>query len=143
MIAYFDASAFVPLLIDEPGTEACRDLWNEADIVASSQLLYAEAAAVVAGAERGGRIAVDEADRALGRLDEYWPEIRRVDVDDRLVRSAAGHARRFGLRGYDAVHCAAAEILGDGNLVAAAGDRRLLSAWDALGLRVFDPNRLS
>jgi hypothetical protein len=44
------------------------------------------------------------------------------------------------VRGYDAVHCAAAEQLSDEQVVAASGDRRLLDVWAALGVATFDTN---
>ncbi len=143
MIAYFDTSAFVPLLIDEPGSEACRRLWEGADLVVSTRALYAEVAAALARAERNGRVAPDEMGEVLPALDEHWREMRKVDVSERVVRTAAAHAREFGLRGYDAVHCASARLLADDEVVAASGDRSLVAAWQALGLRTFDPNRLS
>jgi predicted nucleic acid-binding protein len=40
------------------------------------------------------------------------------------------------LRGYDAVHLAAAERIGDATTVLVAGDRRLCDAALALGLQV-------
>ena len=143
MIAYFDTSAFVPLLIVEPSSERCRRLWDAADLVISTRALFAEAAAAVARAERDGRIAPDEMDSVLPALDEHWREMRKVEVSDRVVRAAAAHARLFALRGYDAVHCASAQLLAADELVAASGDRSLVAAWKALGLRTFDPNRLS
>jgi predicted nucleic acid-binding protein len=57
-----------------------------------------------------------------------------------LIRHAAELAARFSLRGYDAVHCASAEQLTDPHLVAAAGDGKLLDAWNGLGVATFDPN---
>lgn len=68
-----------------------------------------------------------------------WEQIDVVEVDDVLIRHAAGLAVRFGLRGYDAVHCASAEQLTDRDLVAAAGDGELLDAWNGLGVATFDP----
>lgn len=53
---------------------------------------------------------------------------------------AAQVANRFGLRGYDAVHCASAVLVNDETLVAAAGDRQLLAAWHVLGVNTFDTN---
>jgi len=38
------------------------------------------------------------------------------------------------------VHCASAVQLGDDDLVAVSGDRRLLEAWALLGLATFDVN---
>ena len=142
MIAYFDTSAFVPLLLAEPASDACRDLWNAADAVVSTWILYAEAGAAIARAERAGRLDGEESGGALRRLDRRWREVRKIAVTDTLVHAAVGRAMRFGLRGYDAVHCASAEQLADDDLVAASGDRTLLAAWRDLGMRTFDLNRL-
>ena len=66
-------------------------------------------------------------------------EIEVIEVDERLVRAAADLAHRFGLRGYDAVHCAAAVQLDEPDLVAASGDKHLLATWRELGIATFDP----
>jgi predicted nucleic acid-binding protein len=74
----------------------------------------------------------DAARRMIGEIDV-------IEVDDGLVRVAADLAHRFGLRVYDAVHCAAAALLDGPDLVAASGDKRLLAAWRELGVATFDP----
>jgi predicted nucleic acid-binding protein len=38
VIAYFDTSAIVPLIIEEATSPTCRRLWNDATRVASSRL---------------------------------------------------------------------------------------------------------
>lgn len=45
MIAYFDTSAVVPLLVQEPATEQCSRLWDEATRVLTVRLTYPEARA--------------------------------------------------------------------------------------------------
>ena len=140
MIAYLDTSAFVPLLIAEPGSAACMRLWDDADTIASTRLLYVETWAALAQARRLRRISLSTLRSAGLLLDEVWPEMTVVEVDDLLVERAAALAHRFDLRGYDAVHCASAEQLSDVDVVAAAGDRRLLDAWRRLGLATFDSN---
>ncbi len=75
---------------------------------------------------------------ALTVLSALWRQIAKLEIDDELVRAAGGLARRFALRGYDAVHCAAAHGLKDDQLIAVSGDRRLLGAWSALGLLTAD-----
>ncbi|MEV6221662.1 twitching motility protein PilT [Nocardia fluminea] len=49
-------------------------------------------------------------------------------------------AERYALRGDDVIHCAAAAQLEDSDLVAASGDRKLLTAWKELGIAAFDSN---
>ncbi|MFL1429840.1 MULTISPECIES: type II toxin-antitoxin system VapC family toxin [unclassified Nocardiopsis] len=138
MICYFDTSAFVPLLIAEPGSPACADLWNAADAVVSSRLLHAETAAALAQAERLGRVTAAEYTQARELLDDLWTQIHVLDTDQELVERAADLARSAGPGGHDAVHCACAERLKSGDLVVAPGDRRLLEACASLGLSVSD-----
>lgn len=52
MIAYFDTSAFVPLVIDEPSSPTAQRLWDIADRVVSVRLLYPETRAALAMARR-------------------------------------------------------------------------------------------
>lgn len=138
MIAYLDTSAFVPLLVVGPSTPLCRRFWDDADAVVSSRLLYVEAAAALAQAVRTGRIADEEGRAAVTLLGELWDEFEVVEVDELLVGQAAHLARCHGLRGYDAVHCASAQQLDDDDVVVAAGDQRLLTAWTTLGMSTLD-----
>lgn len=134
MIAYFDTSAFVPLLVAEPGSVASREVWDAADAVVTSRLLYVEAHAALARAVRAGRI-TDRQHRALVRtLVDRWRDFEVLEVDAALAVRAAELAERFALRGYDAVHCASAAELEDADLVVASGDKELLDACAALGL---------
>ncbi len=139
MLAYFDTSALVPLLVAESTSGECRRAWDAADTVLATRLAYVEAAAALARAERAGTRR--QVDAALDLLDELWPEIRVIEIDESLVRTAAGYARRFGLRGYDAVHCAAAALLAGPTTVAVSGDRQMLAAWSELGVLTLDPGR--
>lgn len=138
MIGYLDTSAVVPLLVMEPASGACRRFWDEADDVVLCRIAFVEAAAALAQAERMGRITAAEQDRARAGLDDLWVEAAVIELDEELVRTAAALAHEHGLLGYDAVHCAAAVALSDGDLVAAAGDRALLGAWAASGVATYD-----
>lgn len=138
MIVYLDTSALVPLLIAEPTSDTCRELWDAADAVATSQIAYVEVTAALAMAERLKRLTARQHTAALGVLDRLWAEVDVVAVDDDLVRRAARLARDHGLRGYDAVHCASAEQLKDPDLVFVSGDRKLWAAATTLGLSTAD-----
>ncbi|WP_330250515.1 type II toxin-antitoxin system VapC family toxin [Nocardia sp. NBC_00565] len=140
MIGYLDRSAFVPLLVSEPSSDACRRFWDDADAVVSSRMLYVETAAALAQAHRMARL--DDAAYAScrGLLDQLWPQLEVIEVDEELIRRAAELTGLLALRGYDAVHCAAAEQLEDPDLVVASGDKRLLDAWKSLRLATFDTN---
>jgi predicted nucleic acid-binding protein len=141
VILYLDTSALVPLLIEEPPSRICGELWDAADSVTSVRLTYIEAAAALAMAERMGRISAE--DEAAGRavLDELWTSVDVVEVDHDLMTAAARVARTQALRGYDATHCAAGIALDDPEVVAASGDGRLIAVWRSAGLAVHDTNR--
>ena len=134
MNAYFDTSAIVPLLIDEAGSDAARQLWDEAIRILSVRLLYPEARAAMAQAHRIGRLTAPQLRAAVGTLEDRYPQVHVVEIDDELARRAGGLAEVHGLRGYDAVHLAAADRASDRDLVVVAGDRALLGAAASLGL---------
>lgn len=139
MIAYFDTSAVVPLLVaDEPGLGACRQAWSLADAVVTSRLLYVEAAAALAKAERMDRLTRAAHDRAARGLDELGRQFDLVEIGAALVHRAARLARQHRLRGFDAVHCAAALSLAGPGTIAVGSDRNLVAAWRAEGLDVID-----
>lgn len=140
MIGYLDTSAFVPLLIAEPTSAACRRFWDDADVVVSSRLLYVETAAALAQARRMDRLSGHGHDAALRMLGTLWLQVEVVEVDETLATRAAAMAHQLGLRGYDAVHCASAEQLNDDDVVAACGDQRLLSAWTEIGVATYNTN---
>jgi predicted nucleic acid-binding protein len=140
LIVYLDTSALIPIIVDEPSSAACRRIWNDADTIVTSRLTYVETAAALAQSKRLGRL--DSAGHRVGLelLDKVWREMAVIDVDQALVLEAAADAERWSLRGYDAVHCASARLVLDVDVVGAAGDQALLTAWRAAGLTTFDTN---
>jgi predicted nucleic acid-binding protein len=140
MLCYFDTSAIVPLLIEESSTAACRRLWDDADDVATSRLLYVEAAAALAQAVRTGRITTGREAAGLRELDRFWRDFLVIEPTTQLIGRAAALTSSHCLRAYDAVHCAAAEQVNDDDLVFASGDLQQLKAGRSLGFSVADVN---
>lgn len=140
MIIYLDTSAVVPLLISEPSSASCHQIWHASDDATTSRLTYVETAAALAQALQNERMTPGQHQASLTLLDALWAQCDVVDLDHSVAVTAASLAHEYGLRGYDAVHCASAVQLRDDDLVAVAGDRRLLDAWAALGLDTFDVN---
>ncbi len=134
MIAYFDTSALVPLIVAEPGSPVARELWDGASRVASVRLVYPEARAALAQARRAGRLTSRQLRAAVRALDACYLQLDAVEVDETLAHHAGELAEAHDLRGYDAVHLAAALRLDDVELVVAAGDRALVAAAGELGL---------
>ena len=135
MIAYFDTSAVVPLLIAEPGSARATSLWDGADRVVSVRLLYPETRAALAQAERLGRLTARQLRGVVTEFDSVFEVIDLVEVDPALAVRAGELAEARRLRGYDAVHLAAAERVRDPDVVVIAGDA-LLDAAAAEGMAV-------
>ncbi|MGI8418185.1 MAG: PIN domain-containing protein, partial [Nakamurella sp.] len=74
MIVYLDTSALVKLVFDEPGSELAAELWDRAESVVSSQLIYPEARAAAAAAHRGHRITSATLQHAVGAIDGFCAE---------------------------------------------------------------------
>jgi predicted nucleic acid-binding protein len=134
VIAYFDTSAVVPLVITEAGSKRAAVLWDGAERAVSVRLVYPEGRAALAQAERLGRLTVRQFRAAARAFEARYLELDLVEFDDVLARRAGQIAEIHGLRGYDAVHLAAAERVHDPELVVVAGDRPLLKAAAAEGM---------
>ena len=141
MIAYFDTSAIVPLVVGEPTSPLCTHVWTVADQVATSRLSYVEAAAALASAERMGRLMRESYDEARRRLGTLWQMVQIVEVDALLMEDAADAAKNQGLRGYDAVQFASAMRIASADSIAVSGDHDLLAAWRRSGLATVDTNQ--
>lgn len=141
MIVYFDTSALSPLLLAEPGTALAQQLWDQADHVVSTRLVYAEARAALAEAHRLGRVTSSQLRKLVAGLDDLYGQLDRIDVDDPLVVRAGELAQTHELRGYDAVHLAALERVAGEQTVLASGDRDLRTAAATLGFAVADTSR--
>jgi uncharacterized protein len=136
VIAYFDTSGLMPLLIAEPGSDRAAALWDGADRVVSVRLVYPEARAALAQAERLGRLTARQLRDTVTEFDALFEQIDVVEVDDVLARRAAELAEVRQLRGYDAVHLAAADRVRDPSVVMIAGDGALLAAAAAEGMAI-------
>jgi uncharacterized protein len=136
VIAYFDTSSVIPLIIDEPSSGTCERLWNEADRSVSVRLLYPEARAALARARRMRRISERQLAGAISELELINIELNHVEVTPELAHAAGDLAHTHELRGYDAVHLAAALATAQAEFVLATGDTDLATAARSLGIPV-------
>jgi len=139
VIAYFDTSALVPLVVEEPGSTLCARLWDEAAHVVSVRIAYAEGRAALAQAHRLGRLTGPVLREAVSRFDVIYDQLDRIEVDDELVRRAGHLAEEHALRGYHAVHLAAAERVRGRDAVLISGDVHLCRAARQMGFAVSQP----
>lgn len=111
-------------------------LWEEADRRVSSRLLYPEARAALAAAERAQRLEVPASAAAHVELERLWDELEEVELSLDLTRRAGDLSRELALTGGDAVHLATAEAVVDSDDLMACTDARLANGARALGLAV-------
>ncbi len=138
MITYFDASVLLKLLIDgEVGGDAVERLWLESDYLVCAEIGYAEARAALAAAHRTGRLDMQSARTAKRQLATVWQQVSVMPVTTQVVFAAGDLAESEGLRGYDAVHLAAA-IAAQATVFATA-DRSLLEAAQRRRFSVSNP----
>lgn len=135
-ILYPDASALVKLVVDEEGSDLAEAVWNAADAVVASRLVLVEARAALAAAHRANRLRRAQLARCEQYLSELWAAVRPVELTESVTLAAGDLARRYGLRGADAVHLASALVVGVGEVLVAVWDRRLHSAVRRAGLTV-------
>ena len=136
MIAYFDTSAIIPLIINEPSSDRCNRMWDESSRVVSVRLLYPEARAALAKAERMGRLSATQRAAAVVELETIITQVDHIEVTEPLAHRAGELAQAHGLRGYDAVHLAAASAVADSDVVLVTGDTDLAKAATSIGIAV-------
>jgi predicted nucleic acid-binding protein len=135
-IVYFDASAFVKLVVDEDGSDLAAQLWNGCDTAVSSRLAYPEVCAALAAAGRNRQLGPSDLRSAQRAWDGFWAATRAVELTDAVGRRAGALARAHRLRGADAVHLASALAVRDPDLVVAVWDRQLSAGVQAEQLRI-------
>ena len=140
MILYLDASALVKRYTEERGTVEVKEAIRRATTVGTALISRAEVAAAFAKSVRTSALTSEEATQALHRFRLQWASYVRVRLSESVVARADSLAWQHGLRGYDAVHLAAAltwrDAL-DAGVVMATFDRALWKVAGQAGLDVF------
>jgi uncharacterized protein len=115
------------------------ELWDRAESVVSSELIYPEARAAVAAAHRQGRIDTDTLRSAVDMIDALCSQLGILGLDRELAHIAGDIAEAHGLRGYDAVHLATAMAVDSDSLLLATWDRELARGAIEAGCSVSPP----
>jgi predicted nucleic acid-binding protein len=134
VIAYFDTSALIKLVVAEDGAEQSRRLWDAASEVVISRLAWTEALAVLAAARRGQRLTDSRHAGAVRAMRRCVAACTIVSVADDLVDQAAELAARYELRAADAIQLATALAVLDADSVLVTWDKRLRQAGLQAGL---------
>lgn len=138
---FWDSSAVVPLLVDEPATDAVRAVLEEDPTMLVWWATELECVSAIARLERQGDLASDATVVALQRLEALaggWHEVQPVES----VRRAARRALRVhSLRTADALQLAAATVGSEGqpaSLDVVSFDDRLSDAARREGFAVLE-----
>jgi uncharacterized protein len=127
LITYFDTSVLMKLfLTDEAGATAASEIWLATDSAICVEIGPVEVRAALAAASRAKRLSASQFKEAKVLFENIWSQVEVVQVDESLVRTAAHLAESDGLRGYDAMHFAAALRVGVDTF--AAADSALIRA---------------
>jgi predicted nucleic acid-binding protein len=137
VITYVDTSMLLKLLIEEDGSERAGLIWDTAESLASAALVVVEGRAALAAAERSGRLTRPQLKRAKANLVELIEEMSLVEITEDLIELAADLAEDEQLRGYDAVHLAAALTV-EAEILTSA-DTALCEAAERRWLHVANP----
>jgi uncharacterized protein len=137
LTTYVDTSSLLKLVVDEDGSERAQHIWDSAHRLASVALVVVEARAALGIARRTGRVSAVDLAPARAELDRFIDELSIVEITSELIDTAADLAEDEGLRAYDAVHLAAALIVGA--TIFTSADVALCDAASRRGLHVANP----
>lgn len=141
MMLYLDTSAVVKLYVTEDDSAQVQAWVDEARILLTASITYAEARAALAQSRRSGILSATGLRGAVMELDSAWAGYNAVEINEALVRRAGRLAEAHALRGYDAVQLAAAlqARAGEDAYRFAAFDAHLNEAAVREGLRLAAP----
>ena len=140
MIVYSDTSALVKLFVSEDSSEATREVLEQALVLGTVLLTRAELGAALARGARRGILSGGDALKARDTLEAVWSTWVQIAVDQDLVLQAETLAWEHALRGYDAVHLAAALVWQNriaSPVTMATFDQELWEAAISVGLGVW------
>ncbi len=98
MRSYLDSSALVKVFVLEDGRDEVIGLLATSGLTSTSRLTYVECQAALARAYRERRLTQDDKAWVSRSLDQRWPDLVIVEIDEVLTRQAAELAHRLPLR---------------------------------------------
>lgn len=139
---FWDASAIVPLLLDEPGREGLLQLLERDPAMVVWWATPVECASAIARREREGALAFADAGAALGTLATLAASWSEVVASEPVRTTAQRLLRTHPLRAADSLQLAAAIVAADGDprsLSFVCLDSRLAEAAEREGLSIAAP----
>lgn len=105
---YADSSAIVKRYYEEPGSLRVRERWATAERIFTSRVAYAEVHAALGRKYRDADLPAEDFRRVSSAFEAEWAAYDQILVDRETLREVRRLVRRHPLRGYDAIHLAAA-----------------------------------
>jgi predicted nucleic acid-binding protein len=140
MILYLDASALVKRYVAELGSSDVSAAISRAQVTGTVLLSRAEVEFALAKAVRIQALTEEQGVAGLKVFRSEWPDLVRVQVTEMVVAQAGAFAWDHDLRGYDAVHLAAASVWRDAlgeRVTLATFDKHLWAAAESVGLEAY------
>ena len=106
MTLYLDTSSAIKLYVSEAGSDEVRTLAEDAVVVATSVVTYAEACTALARLRRERALTAADFRSAKREFERQWPSFLTLDATEALCRTAGELAELYRLRGFDSVHLA-------------------------------------
>ena len=108
MILYLDTSSLVKLYLEEAHSGSVRQWVTEAELVATCRVAYPETLSALTRRCRNGDLSRRDFDLLVRCFTDEWGSYAALDFDE---LEAGRLVKEHGLRGFDAVHLAAAKTL--------------------------------
>ena len=147
MIVYFDTSALLKAYVQEDGSAEVLALMDQVDnLFGSIVLTKVEMASAIQRAIRTTGSSSISATKAWEDFLDDWDALTRLRVTAGTIEKASDFAWKYGLRGYDSLHLAAALIWQetlDAKVTFAAFDRDLWQAGRKAGLEPWPAGLIS
>ncbi len=136
---YWDSSAIVPLLLEEPTTASLISLYRDDPVLLSWWGTGVECVSALARLERTGDLSPDAVTTAMTRLKKIRSAWQEVEPTDRIRETATRLLRVHNLRAADSLQLAAAFAASEGrppSLDFVCLDERLILAAQREGFPV-------
>jgi predicted nucleic acid-binding protein len=137
---YLDTSALIKRYVEEAGSDEVARLLEEARTFGTLSLTRVEAYSALSKAVRTRALSAPEAQEARAAFEADWPYLAHLRLLPAIEELASTLAWEDGLRGYEAVHLAAAlywEALLGTPILFATYDHNLHAVAFRRGLSVF------
>jgi len=140
LILYLDTSSLVKLYVEESYSGNVKEWVKEAEIVATCRVAYPETMSAMNRRFRTGDLSPKEYELLVKEFSGEWNHLAALDFDE---LEAGSLVKKYGLRGFDAIHLSAAKLLktshGNIHLSFSSFDEKLNTAASSEGLSVLTP----